>query len=117
MKEETKEEQKRYKVLKRTEYENEMNGENKNITSMTIGTGLAALCAIVLISQGMVGNNTYLPVGIVDLVCSLHCLKKLIESLTKKANLKIKIDDIDKEIEMLEGIKIDISEESRGMSR
>lgn len=120
MEEAKKEELKRFKVLKRTEYENEMNLENMMITIATLGTGVSAIFAIWYIAKSAMENdinNLYTLTGLLELGCSLNSLKVLIKSIIKKTNLKIKVDDIDEELEMLENSITDISEESRGMSK
>ena len=118
-------EEKRFKILKRIEYENEIKLEDRTIIINTIGTGLGAILAVWFIAQSVMGNNVIsdgllsrkMFTGLLELGLSLNSFIFLIKSIIRKTDLKIKVDDIDKELEVLEDRISDISEERRGMSK
>ncbi len=111
------EEQKRFKVLKRTSYEEQISQENKEITKKTFLFGFSAAAAIVIFSASTLQNidaTTRLvdvTLGLIDTGFSVYSLKDLIQAIGKKTMLQGKIEDINTELESPE------NEESRGMRR
>ena len=111
------EEQKRYKVLKRTSYEEQISQESKEATISTFWFGFSAaatIMAILFASQQDVSSTArmiYTGLGLVNSGYGASKLNNLIQAISKKTMLEGKIDDINTELEMPE------DEESRGMKR
>ena len=111
------EEQKRFKILKRTSYEEQIAQESKEATKITFSLGLSAAAAIVIFlaaSQQGVGSTARIVetgLGLLNTGIGAYELKNLMQAISKKTMLEGKIDDIDTELEMFE------NNESRGMKR
>ena len=111
------EEQKKFKILKRTSYEEQISQESKEATKNTFLFGLAAAAALCFFTVTAHENTDnalrlmHMSFGLLSTGLSVYHLKGLIESISKKTNLQSKVEDINSELEMLE------NEESRGMSR
>lgn len=111
------EEQKKFKILKRTSYEEQISQENKESTKKTFLFGLFAAAALCAFSTAACANvdrtlgfiNIFL--GSVNTGLGAYNLKGLIESISKKTKLQMKVEDINSELEMPE------NEESRGMRK
>lgn len=110
-------EQKRYKILKRTSYEEQISQENKKVIESTLMLGLGAALTICALAQIIDVDNTdiiqlmnYAGVFASSTVSATY-LKMLIDAISKRTMLQGKIEDINTELEML---KI---EESRNMRR
>ena len=107
-------EQKRFKILKKKSYENQISIEEKKATKQTFMLGLsaAAIIAGLIISTDVsrYGIERIIGLGIsmIGTFGAVDYLKELIESICRKINLQSKVEDIDNEIEMLE------NEKSRG---
>ncbi len=111
------EEQKRFKVLKRTSYEEQISQESKDITKTTFFLGLSAAVAIMMFlsatqqDAGVIEKLVENGLGSFETGYSAYLLKNLMQAISKKTMLEGKIDDIDTELEMFE------NNESRGMKR
>ena len=107
------EEEKRFKILKKESYEELKEKESKKVTKSVFWTGVTS--AFVVLS--IFGINHFeipelgLYVGIVYSAHTVGNLKNVIEAICKKTMYESKIEDIDRELEMLE------QNESRGMKR
>lgn len=111
------EEQKRFKILKRTSYEEQISQENKEATKKTFLFGFSAAAAILIFSaaaQQNIDAATKLVdvgLGLLNTGFGVYHLKGLIQAIGKKTMLQGKIEDINTELESPE------NEESRGMRR
>lgn len=111
------EEQKRFKILKRTSYEEQVSQENKEATKRTFLFGFSASAAILIFlaaEQQNIDEATRLVdvgLGLLNTGFSVYYLKGLIQAISKKTMLQGKIEDINIELESPE------NEESRGMRR
>lgn len=110
------EEEKRFKVLKKISYEEQISKENKRITMNGFAFGLAAIVAIWSYTLGKDANNIYgkiieYLVASGEVIIAIENLKVLIEAITKKTILDNKIEDINNELDILQ------MEESKGMGR
>lgn len=110
------EEQKKFKILKKESYEQQISKLDKEKTTVTFLMGLsaaAALCAFPLVAQFADSPIASVCAGIGSIyaTASAHRLKELMEAISKKTMLQGKIEDINNELEMPE------NEESRGMRR
>ena len=101
------EEQKRYKISKRTRYEEQISQENKNAIIKTFSFGFSAAAALISLSASL--HHEYLATKIFDLVIGIfntgyaaYHLKGLIESISKKTMFQGKVEDIDVELEIPE---------------
>lgn len=110
------EEQRHYKILKRTSYEEQISEEEKNTTLRGITLTLSAtasLCAIALgASYGfteMTPRIICAAMGLMNVSFAAKDLKEMMQSISMKTMLKGKIEDIDMELDM--------PEDNRGMSR
>lgn len=113
------EEQRRFKVLKRTSYEEQISDEKKLIVLDTFIIGLASAASIYVLSLGASSfqyldlNTTLLDIGLgvsSTSVGAVH-LKDLIQAIAKKTMLESKIEDINTELEAFE------NEEKRGIGK
>lgn len=107
------EEERRFKILKRTSYKELKEKESKKLTKAVFSTGVSSILVVTGI-YGMI--NFDIPMigllcGIVYSVDTVSNLKNVIEAICKKTMYESKIEDIDRELEMLE------QNESRGMRR
>ena len=110
------EEQRHYKILKRTSYEEQISEEEKNTTlrgiTLTL-SGTASLCAIALGAgygfEQMTPRIICAAMGLMNVSFAAKDLKEMIQSISMKTMLKGKIEDIDMELDM--------PEDDRGMSR
>ena len=111
------EEKRRFKIEKRTSYEEQIKGKDKEITNNTFWLGLAALCAtlnfIVINDTSMhpLFINYNMLLAPINAGVVIYNLKELIRVLSNKTMLKGKIEDINMELEMPE------AEESKGMRK
>ena len=110
------EEQKRFKILKRTSYEEQISKENRVAIRKTFLFGLLAAGAIGILSKGtqQIDATTRLVdvgIGFTDTIFSVYQLNGLMQAIGKKIMLQGKIEDINTELEEPE------SEESRGIKR
>ena len=101
------EEQKRFKILKRTSYEEQISHENKITTLKTISLGLSAAAS--LIAAAGVVQHTYLETKLIDIALLIlttctnaHILKGLMKSISRKTMLQGKVEDINTELEIPE---------------
>ena len=107
------EEERRFKILKRTSYKELKEKENKKLTKAVFSTGVSSILVVTGI-YGMI--NFEIPMigllcGIVYSADTVSNLKNVIEAICKKTMYESKIEDIDRELEMLE------LNESRGMKK
>ena len=105
------EEQKKFKILKKTSYEEQVSKEDKKATMDTFLIGLNAAAAIIVSIYAMQSKDipARLAFGLQGFLLSgvsAYHLKNLIQAIGKKTILQSKIEDIDTEIDF---------EESRGM--
>ena len=110
------EEQKRFKISKRTSYEKQISTEEKCATLTAFAVGVAAAAAIINISSASQEVETTARliesgVGYLFSGFGTYNLKLLIEAISRKTVLEGKVEDINTELEMPE------NEESRGMRR
>ena len=112
------EEQIRFKIEKRTSYEEQMETEKKNTIINAFLCGAFGLMAIAASAAAVKSTNVSifltnynLVAGILDSSIFANRLKALIESISNKTMLKDKFEDINMELEMLE------NEEGKGMSK
>lgn len=107
------EQEKRFKILKKESYEELKEKESKKVTKAVFWTGVTSAYVVTCI-YGM--SNFEIPEigllgGIVFSAYTVGNLKNVIASICKKTMYESKIEDIDRELEMLE------QNESRGMRR
>ena len=107
------EEERRFKILKRTSYKELKEKESKKLTKAAFWTGVTSMLVVTGI-YGMI--NFDIPMigllcGIVYSADTVSNLKNVIEAICKKTMYESKIEDIDRELEMLE------LNESRGMKK
>lgn len=98
------EEEKRYKILKMTSYREQKEKENKKLTKAVFWTGVTSIFVVIGI-YGMI--NFEIPEigffnGCVYSAYTVGNLKNVIEAICKKTMYESKIEDIDRELEMLE---------------
>ncbi len=112
------EEQKRFKILKRTSYEEQISQENKKATESTFLFGFSAATAIILFFSAATQQNIVAAIKLVDVGLGLlntgfgiYHLKDLIQAICKKTMLQGKIEDINTELESPKNEKT----KSRGM--
>ena len=111
------EQQKRYKILKRTRYEEQISHENKitNIRALWLGlTASAAILGFLSSSQHDPGSTLRAinaGAGIITAGYSTYQLKNIIEAISRKTMLQGKIEDINTELAMSE------MEEEKGRRR
>lgn len=113
------EEQKRFKILKKTSFEEQISQEDKIAVNKAINAGFyaaAAICSLLTLND--LSADTEILVIVFDLLlvmistgASAKYLKELIESISKKTMLQGKVLDIETELEMPE------NEESRAMKK
>lgn len=107
------EEERRFKILKKESYKELKEKENKKLTKAAFWTGVTSMLVVTGI-YGMI--NFDIPMigllcGIVYSVDTVSNLKNVIEAVCKKTLYEGKIEDIDRELEMLE------LNENRGMKK
>ena len=113
------EEKKRFKILKRTSYEEQISQENKEATESTFHFGFSAATAIVLFfsaaQQNIVAAIKLVDVGLglLNTGFGIYHLKDLIQAICKKTMLQGKIEDINTELESPKNEET----KSRGMKR
>ena len=111
------EEQKRFKILKGTSYEEQISQEDKEATKKTFLFGFSAAASILIFSaaaQQNIDAATKLAdvgLGLLNTGFGAYNLKGLIQAIGKKTMLQGKIEDINTELESPE------SEERGGMKR
>ena len=113
------EEQKRFKILKRTSYEEQISEYSKAATIKAFVTGLGAITALMYYKNSQQDISTIIKLvsagmGIVLTGISADNLTKLMIAIGKVTMLQGKIEDINTELEMPENDKI---EESKGMRK
>lgn len=107
-------EQKRFKIQKIEYYNEQISQENKESIKNTFLLGITAVGTICYFTaipneRDEIFRLIYFFTGLTEMGLSSYWLKNLIESISRKTNLENKVDDINRELEMLEG------KESRGM--
>ena len=110
------EEQKRFKILKRESYEQQISKENAQAIIQTFAIGLAAAGAILLFSEAsqradLTSKLFEIGLGYITAELGVYRLKDVLEAISRKTMLEGKVEDITTELEMLE------NEESRCMRR
>lgn len=110
------EEQKRFKILKKESYEEQISEENKRATIKTFLMGVSSAGVLLAISGLTKSANLTMALANMGLVFlnagyAAYHLKALIDAISRKTMLQYKVEDINTELEMLE------NEESRGMRR
>ncbi len=110
------EEQKRFKILKRESYEEQISEESKRATIKTFIMGLSSAAALVTFlaaskSPDLTTKLADTGLGLLNAGYGVYHLKGLMEAISRKTMLQGKIEDINTELEMPE------NEESRGMRR
>lgn len=107
------EEEKRFKILKKESYEELKEKENKKVTKIVFWTGVTSIIVVTCIYEmsNFEISELGLLSGIVYSAYTVGNLKNVIEAICKKTKYESKIEDIDRELEMLE------QNESRGMKR
>ena len=107
------EEERRFKILKKESYEELKEKENKKITKAVFWTGVTSI--IVVTSIYTICCSEIPEIGLLNgcmySAYTVGNLKNVIEAICKKTMYESKIEDIDRELEMLE------QNESRGMKR
>ena len=102
------EEQKRFKILKRTSYEEQIAQESKEATKNTTSFGLIAAITVMMLllaseqDYGSISRIICAVLGLLESRYAAYRLKNLIQAISRKTMLEGKIDDIDTELEMLE---------------
>lgn len=107
------EQERRFKIEKRTSYEEQIEKNNEKIVIAAIAVGLSG-AAVCLTLPSVDLSNFASNEAVVGCVCAVLGgidLKNLIESICRKVMYQSKIEDINTELEMLE------QEESRGMKK
>ena len=110
------EEEKRFKVLKKISYEEQISKENKRITMNTFAFGLASIAAVWCYTLGtdmnsINGKITEYLLASGEVIIAIQNLKVIVGAITRKTILDSKIEDINNELDMLQ------NEESKGMGR
>ena len=111
------EEQKKFKILKRTSYEEQISQESKVATNYTFLFGLSALATILSFSNASqqdfssTARMVETGIGLLNTGFSAYGLKNLMQAISRKTMLEGKVEDINVELEMPE------KEERRGMPR
>lgn len=109
---------KRFKIEKKNSYEQDINVENKRMIYSIFGLGISAL-AIIIINQispldtmAEDGLDMTTLISLISIVCSdISLLFLLVKSVANKIALKVNLEQINNELEMLE------LEEKRGKSK
>ena len=109
------EEQKKFKILKKESYEQQISEKDKQITSSTFSAGILAAGAILLLpnviqSPTLLHQISFMVLGLINAGYSIKYVRILIELICQKTMLQGKVEDIYNELEMLE------MEEKRGRS-
>lgn len=110
------EEQRHYKILKKTSYEEQLSEEDKYLTKRGIGLTLAAtaaICAILAVEgyDSMTPRLIWASLGLLNVGIAGKDIKEIIDTISTKTMLKNRIEDIDTELAM------DDIEEGRGFRR
>ena len=111
------EEQKIFKILKRTSYEEQISQESKDATKRTFIVGASAAAAFSAFTAAASPNADFTIMfieciaGLASAGLGAYNLKELIEAISKKTQLQSKVEDINTELEMPE------NEEDKGMRR
>ena len=110
------EQEKRFKIIKKESYEEQISKENKNAVHQTILLAISASAAIAVFltaSNGteIMGRILFDMLGIMNSTFAAFNLNNLIENICKKINLQSKVDDINAELEMFK------DEQKRGIKR
>lgn len=101
------EEQKRFKILKKESYEQQISEKEKQITSSIFDVGKWAGMAVASLANA-VPNDYYISMlslmalGAISTFLSTKHMRILIESICEKTMLQGKVEDIVNELEMLE---------------
>ena len=118
-------EEKRFKILKRQEYEDQLSDVEKELNKIVFYVGIASIGAII----GMIVSvsNNDLPLISRLAFTALSCtntyyatsgLKQLINAMSKKINIKIRLEDIDDELEKIrENSSDDILQKGTGLKK
>lgn len=101
------EEQKRFKILKKKSYEQQISEKEEQITDSTFDVGKWAILAVISLTNAdpndyyivMVG---FIALGTIAAMLSTKHMCILIESICEKTMLQGKVEDIVNELEMLE---------------
>ena len=105
------EEEKRFKILKKESYEKSIKGERNCVIADSLNTAIMAALAVLQLT-GMFGDDlTNIIVGTAASAGSMIWLANTINAICKKTLYEIKLEDTNRELEMLE------QNESRGMKR
>lgn len=115
-------EQREFKIKKRTSYEEQVKQENKRSigAAFFVGVGaIAALCGFGVGTAGKMYQDVGLVCGILGTLGGAGYLRSLITSICRKIMLEGKIEDIDMELGTPENeIEIEVKiEESKGINR
>lgn len=111
------EEQKRFKIQKRTSYEEQISKESKEINANTFIAGLSAAVALcgftkaIIVDNDMITQLLSFGIGITSTSMSACHFRDLIIAISKKTMLQSKVEDINTELETPE------NEESKGIRR
>ena len=101
------EEQKRFKILKKESYEQQISEKEKQITCSIFDVGKWAAGAVVALTNAD-PNDYYISMlalmvsGAIFAILSIKHMRILIESICEKTMLQGKVEDIVNELEMLE---------------
>ena len=102
--------ERRYKILKRTSYQEQISKEEKNATNETLLLGMAAAAALCTFSSAANANTSEvlrlfdIILGIANTCFGAKNLKRLIEAISKKTMLEGKVEDIDMDLAMDEQV-------------
>ena len=110
------EEERHYKILKKTSYEEQLSEEDKYITKRGICLTLAAtatICAFLAVEgvDSMTPRLIYTSLGLLNVGLATKDIKEIMDTISTKTMLKNRIEDIDTELAM------DDIEEGRGFRR
>ena len=96
------EEEKRYKILKKESYEKNAKIEGNNMIYQAMITGVLGVAAVLELSGTMGVDFPNMIVGLSTGFASSLWLANTIQSICKKTMYESKIEDINRELEMLE---------------
>jgi len=101
------EEQKRFKILKKESYEQQISEKKKKTTTSVFAIGFFSSLEIYFLSYALqdsflLGKVFFAILGLYEAGCSANYIRILIESICEKTMLQGKVEDIVNELEMLE---------------
>ena len=105
------EQEKRFKILKKESYEKECSKNEKRAVLYSVNVGLGSAIAVMFLSGTVGMEPIHMVVGALSSVNASYYLVNTIKSICKATAYERQIEDIDRELEMLE------QNESRGMKR